>query len=145
MMSFHPKVKFELFRHFPLGNLSKTAWQLDFWLRKTMLLNRIGKCSPNHLYRLRRVNSHLIRTLLCFTTHFLTFLSGYETRKCLQNNIGNCRLLERGSGFLWEIPRQHCTPKKQNQKIEILNFSKCPGKLSNSFWARRTSVLKFAM
>ena len=94
----------------------------------------IGSAStPNHLYRLRRVNSHLIRTLLCFTTHFLTFLSGYQTRKYLQNSIGNCRLLERGSGFLWEIPRQHCTPKKYSQKIEVLDFSKCPGKLSNSF------------
>ena len=106
----------------------------------------IGSASaPKPLVSTSRVNSHLIRTLLGFTTRFLTFLSGYETRKCLQDNIVNCRLLERGSGFVWEIPRQHCTPKKYSQKIEVLNFSKCPGKLSNSFWARRTSVSKFAI
>ena len=106
----------------------------------------IGSASaPKPPVSTSRVNSHLIRTLLGFTTRFLTFLSGYETRKCLQDNIDNCRLLVRGSGFLWEIPRQHCTQKKYSQKIEVLNFSKCPGKLSNSFWARRTRVPKFAV
>ena len=141
---FIQKWSLNCFGTFLSGNLPKTVWWLDFWLRKQCCW--IGSASaPKPLVSTSRVNSHLIRTLLGFTTRFLTFLSGYETRKCLQDNIDNCRLLERGSGFVWEIPRQHCTPKKYSQKVEVLSFSKCPGKLSNSFWARRTSVSKFAV
>ena len=79
---FIQKWSLNCFGTFLSGNLPKTVWWLDFWLRKQCCW--IGSASaPKPLVSTSRVNSHLIRTLLGFTTRFLTFLSGYETRKCL--------------------------------------------------------------